>query len=221
MAKFQHLISTVAGHVPASLRRGQLATNIPDKIVYAEDPTGIVAPISNGNVGVANASSLLGAHIPVKFHPVAQFGVGMTQAQLTALFNIGTTAILGAVTVFALGRRWYIPPLSCPVSPIGAYLLGVNTVGRAASLNPLTATQANSGVFNEITGNFNMVVYSDSTIYPWFYLPSFQGIPNGTPGDSNGDCSWYRISPVKTFGAIPVSAGFAGAAATSYWGHFP
>ena len=217
--KVQHLYSTTAGDVPASLLRGQLAVNIPDKTVWAATPDGTVKQISNGNPGVANASSMLNVHIPTQLHPVAQLGVGYTQPQLQAKFNVGSSTVsLQTVPVFALGQVWYTPPLSCALSSVGAYLLFVNTVARTAALSPLTGIPSTSGTFNAINGNFNIVIYSDSIIYPWFYVPAFKGIANGSPGSANGDCSLYRISPTKTFGAIPVSAGFPGTAATSYWG---
>jgi hypothetical protein len=46
MAKIQHLRSETAGDVPASLLRGQVAINIPDALVYANDPGGNVSVIS-------------------------------------------------------------------------------------------------------------------------------------------------------------------------------
>jgi len=219
MAKVQHLYSLTSGHVPASLLRGQMAINMPDQTVYALTPDGQVKAISRGTAGVANASGLTGVHIPVNYMPVAQLAPGYTQAQLTAKFNIGTSTVsLGTIPIFALGRTWYIPPQTCAVSPIGAYLLWLNTPARTALLSPMTAATSTSGGFNAINGNFNMVVWSDGQTYPWFYLPNWQGQQNGAPGVTPGDCSWFRVSPFKTFGAIPVSQGFPGAAATAYWG---
>lgn len=219
MAKVQHLYSLTSGHVPASLLRGQMAINMPDQTVYANAPDGTVKAVSKGTPGVANASGLIGVHIPANFMPVAQLAPGYTQAQLTAKFNIGTSTVtLGTIPIFALGRTWYIPPLSCGVSAVGAYLLTVNIATRAASLTPMTATTPTSGTFNAIANYFSMVVWSDGQTYPWFFLPAWQGAANGAPGSINGDCGWYRISPFKTFGAIPVSQGFPGAAATAYWG---
>jgi hypothetical protein len=215
MAKIQHLYSTTPGNVPGSLVRGQVAINIPDKIVYANDPFGNVAPISNGNPGVANAGSLVGSHIPVQFHPVAQFGVGMTEAQLTALFtDNGTTATLQPVKVFALGRVWYTPVLTCPHVSAGAYQLNLNASARTVSISGLTLPHTGSGSVNVSTSSCNLVFYSDSHIYPWFYLPESYGAANSA-------ATLYRISPYQTFGAIPVSTGFAGANAATYWGHYP
>lgn len=213
MAKVQYLYSMVAGNVPASLVRGQLAINIPDKIVYAATPDGKVAPVSNGNAGVPNASSLLGVHIPIMYHPIAQFGPGYTEAQLTSMFtDNGTTAAMQAVPVFAFGTKWYVPATSCPSINTGAYALTINTIARTAVLSgqglPLPA---NSGTIDYVNKTVTLFIKSDGHIYPWFYLPQYSGVSNGT--------TLFRISPYKTFGAIPVSVGFPGAAASSYWGN--
>lgn len=215
MAKVQHLYTTTPGTVPPSLLRGQVAINIPDKIVYANDPFGNVAPISNGNPGVANASSLLGVHIPVQFHPVAQFGVGMTEAQLTAAFvDTGTTATLQHVKVFVMGKAYVTPVLTCASSSIGAYRLALNVQTRAISMVPIEVADVGSGAstINYSTGDVRLFIRSDGHIYPWFYLP----IGYSAAGQT---VSAFRVSPYQTFGAIPVSAGFPGANATSYWGN--
>lgn len=213
MAKVQHLHSETAGNVPSSLLRGQLAINIPDKIVYANTPDGKVAPISNGNAGVANANSLLGVHIPVMYHPVAQFAPGYTEAQLTSMFtDDGVTAALPAIPVFAFGTKWYVPATSCPSINTGAYIMTINTVTRSASLSgqgiPLPAY---SGTIDYVNKVVTLVIKSDGHIYPWFYLPQYRGLSYGT--------TLFRISPYRTFGAIPVSTGFPGANAASYWGN--
>ena len=223
MAKFEHLLSTVSGDIPSALNRGQLAVNLPDQLVYATTPDGMISPISSGVPGVANASTLLGVHVPTQFEMVAQFAPGYIAGQLLSLFTIGsTTAVLQTLPIFALGTLIYTPVLSCPVAASGAYILTVDLVARTASIAGVSGTLLpSSGTFNPINNTFSMVFYSDSTIMPWFYVPAYQGIPNGTVGSNPGDCLWYRISPIQTFGAIPVSTGFAGAAATSYWGTFP
>jgi hypothetical protein len=223
MAKFEHLLSTVSGDIPATLTRGQLAVNIPDQLVYAPTPDGLVSVISSGVPGVANASTLLGVHVPTQFEMVAQFAPGYTQAQIASKFVIGaTTVTLQTVPIFALGILMYTPVLTLPIAASGAYMLSIDLVARTCVLSSLSGTLLpSSGTFNPINNTFSMVFYSDSTILPWFYVPAYQGIPNGTVGSNPGDCLWYRISPVQTFGAIPVSNGFAGAAAASYWGTFP
>lgn len=223
MAKIEHLFSITSGNIPSTLSRGQLATNFPDLTVYGPAPDGLISPISIGTPGVANASTLLGVHVPIQFEMVAQFAPGYTQAQVTSKFVIGaTTVTLGVVPIFALGTLMYTPVLTCPIAASGAYILTVDLVARTCVLASLSGTLlASSGAFNPINNTFSMVFYSDSTIIPWFYVPAYQGIPNGTSGSNPGDCLWYRISPIQTFGAIPVSTGFAGAAATSYWGTFP
>jgi len=212
MAKVQHLYSNNPGAVPSTLLRGQVFINIPDQTVYAPDPTGNIQKFSAGAPFVANASSLLNVHIPTDFHPVAQFGINETAASLTAKFNIaGGTVTMSPVAVFALGQLFYLPETTCPVGTNGNYLLTVDTGARTAVLED-TAALDNSGTFNPLAGTFSMVVYSNGQTYPFFYLAGAQGT------DDTGDCSWYRISPFQTFGAIPVSTGFAGAPATAYWG---
>lgn len=217
MAKIQHLYSATPGNVPGSLVRGQVAINIPDKIVYANDPFGNVAPISNGNAGVANASSLLGGHIPTQFHPVAQFGVGMTESQLTSGFtDDGTTATMQPTRVFVMGKAYYTPVLTCASSSIGFYVLALNVQTRTVQLLPKGTVDIGSGAstFRYDTGDVRMVIKSDGHIYPWFYLPVAYSAAGQT-------VSAFRISPYQTFGAIPVSTGFPGANAASYWGTFP
>src|SRR5882762_11585235 len=114
MAKIEHLYSTTPGNVPSSLLRGQLSTNIPDQIVYANTPDGVVDQISNGVTGVANASTLLGAHIPIQFHPVVQFRPRHTAADLAAKFVVsGATATLAPMGIFGLGQMVYTPVLTC------------------------------------------------------------------------------------------------------------
>lgn len=212
MAKFEHLYSTVSGNVPASLLRGQLATNIPDKAVYAEAPDGTVSQISNGNPGIAQASNYLGVHIPSFLHPVAQFGVGYTEAQLGTKFtDNGTTATLQTVPIFMFGSLWYNPVVSCPSVASGAYQLVMDCVARTVSLQGFVTPHTGSGTLNYQNQQATLVIRSDGHIYPWFYLPE-------TFGQSNGPVMLFRISPYKTFGAIPVSTGFAGAAAAAYWG---
>lgn len=215
MAKFKHLYSTTSGHVPASLLRGQIAINIPDQAIYANDPMGRVAQISSGVAGLANANASVAPHIKTAFHPVAQFGVGLTQAQLQSLFvDNGTTATLQTVPIFMFGKLWWTPVVSTASSPAGAYSLTLDTVNRSVAMAsvPTGSGRNNSGYLSYSTGVANLVFYSDSTIYPWFYLP--QGYSTFTGGSINV----YRISPVRTFGAVPVSQGFAGAPATAYWG---
>lgn len=212
MAKIQHLLSETAGHVPASLLRGQVAINIPDAVIYANDPGGNVSVISSGASGVANASSLTGVHMPNNFMPVCQLGPGMTQTQLQALFtDNGTTATYNNIPIFAMGRLWWTGVISCPSSVGGAYAVTLNLANRTATLSAFTPA-ANSGMINYTANTVQVVVYSNSTIYPWFYIPMYSAA---------GTAVLLRISPTKTFGAIPVSAGFAGAPATSYWGNYP
>jgi hypothetical protein len=215
MAKFEHLYSTVSGHTPASLLRGQIAINIPDRTIYANDPTGRILPISSGVAGLANAAGATAVHINVNFHPVAQFGVGLTQQQLQTLFvDNGTTATLQTVPIFVFGRIWYTPVVSMASSTAGAYALNLDTVNRTVSMSayPTGSNRNTSGFVQYSNNTATLVFYSDSTIYPWFYLPQ------GYSTNPGGSINVYRVSPIKTFGAIPVSAGFAGAAATSYWG---
>jgi hypothetical protein len=212
MAKIQHLYSTTAGHVPASLSRGQLGVNFPDKLVYAATPDGKVKTISSGNAGIANASSLLGVHIPVNLHPIAQFAPGYTETDLGTKFSDdGTTATLQTVPIFMFGTLWYTPTVACPSVTSGAYQLTMDCVARTVSMQGFVTPHVGSGSLNYATKQAQIVIRSDGHIYPWFYVPE-------TLGQSNGPVMLFRISPYKTFGAIPVSAGFAGAAATSYWG---
>jgi hypothetical protein len=209
MAKIQHLLSETAGYVPASLLRGQVAINIPDALVYANDPGGNVAVISSGASGVANASGLTGVHLPNNFMPVCQLGPGMTQTQLQALFtDNGTTATYSNIPIFAMGKLWWTGTLTCPSSAGGAYAVTLNLNARTAQLAAFTPA-ANSGSVNYSSNTIQIVVYSNSTIYPWFYIPMYSAA---------GTAVLLRISPTKTFGAIPVSSGFAGAPATAYWG---
>lgn len=216
MAKIQHLISTVSGRVPSSLVRGQVAINVPDQTVYASDPSGTPRVLSSGLPGVPNASGLLDVHIPTAFYPIAQFGVGMTQTDLQARFtDNGTTATLQSVPIFVFGKIWWTPEISCPSISPGAYAIDLDTINRTAVLRsvPTGAGRVSSGSVNHTSGFASIVFFSDATIYPWFYL---EQAFSSNPG---GDTYVFRISPVQTFGAIPVSLGFAGAAATSYWGH--
>jgi hypothetical protein len=210
MAKIQHLRSETAGDVPSSLLRGQVAINIPDALVYANDPAGNVAVISSGAAGVADASSFTGVHIPNNFMPACQLGPGMTQAQLQALFvDNGTTATYSNIPIFAMGTLWWTGTLTCPSSAGGAYAVTLNLTSRTATLAAFTPA-ANSGSISYSANTIQIVVYSNGTIYPWFYIPMYSAA---------GTAVLLRISPTKTFGAIPVSAGFAGAPATSYWGN--
>jgi hypothetical protein len=209
MAKIQHLLSETAGDIPVSLLRGQVAINIPDEIVYANDPAGNVAVISSSATGVQDASSLTGVHIPNDFMPVCQLGPGMTQTQLQALFtDNGTTATYNNIPIFAMGTLWWTGTLTCPSSPGGAYSVSLNLTSRTATLAAFTPT-TNSGNISYTANTVSVVVYSNGTIYPWFYIPMYSG---------SGTAILLRISPTQTFGAIPVSSGFAGAPATSYWG---
>jgi len=209
MAKIQHLRSETAGDIPVSLLRGQVAINIPDQIVYANDPAGNVAPISSGAAGVANASSLTTVHMPNNFMPACQLGPGMTQTQLEALFvDNGTTATYSNIPIFAMGTLWWTGILTCPSSVGGSYAVTLNLTTRTATLAAFTPT-TNSGSLSYSANTIQIVVYSNSTIYPWFYIPMYSAA---------GTAVLLRISPTQTFGAIPVSAGFAGAPATSYWG---
>lgn len=215
MAKFQHLYSTVAGHTPTNILRGQVAINIPDKLVYANDPAGRPQIISSGASGVSNASGLLGVHVPVAFYPVAQFGVTMTQTELQLRFtDDGTTASLSTVPIFIFGKIWWTDPISCPSSTAGAYSITLDTVNRVCSLSAVAVGNGRktSGFINRVNGTANLVIYSDGIIYPWFYLEQSYSDTAGGPNNL------FRISPFKTFGAIPVSQGFAGADASSYWG---
>jgi hypothetical protein len=213
MAKIQHLLSETAGHVPSGLLRGQAAINIADKLVYANDPSGNASVISSGATGLQNASSYLGVHMPTSFMPVAQLGPGMTQAQLQALFtDNGTTATYNNIPIFCMGKLWWTGKITCPSSASGAYQVTINAATRTATLTSLSPT-TRSGTINYTANTFSIVVYSEAgVIYPWFYLPIYN--PTGTTGTTD----LLRVSFTKTFGAIPVSAGFAGAAATSYWG---
>lgn len=216
MAKVKHYYSEVAGHVPATLLRGQIGITIPDQTVYAPTPDGQVKPISSGKAGVANANTLLGVHIPVDFHPVVQFAPGYTQQQLQAKWNVtDSAASLDVVPVFGLGRLFYTPPLTCALSANGIYQLTITASTRSASLTPVSSPLNISGSFNPVTGNFSIIIVSENQIAPWFYVQSSQGF------DTVGDVYLYRISDRKTFGAIPVSQGFAGAPAQSYWGTYP
>jgi hypothetical protein len=209
MAKIQHLYSVTSGDVPPSLLRGQIAIDFPDQIVYANTPGGTPTPISSGAAGLSNASSYLGVHIPNNFMPACQLGPGMTQSQLQALFvDNGTTATYSNIPIFALGLLIWTGTLTCPSSAGDVYAVTINLTNRTAVLGPFTPT-TNSGSINYTANSIQIVVYSNSTIYPWFYIPQYS--PSGT-------AVLLRISPTQTFGAIPVSAGFAGAAATSYWG---
>jgi hypothetical protein len=209
MAKIKHLVSETAGTVPASLLRGQVAINVPDKLVYANDPSGKVSVISSGSAGLAGASGALGVHMPTKFMPACQLGPGLTQEQLTTLFTSdGTTITYNNIPIFALGQLWWTGKLTCAVSASGVYVVTVDTVNRTARIDASNAA-ANSGNINYSTGVFQVVVFSNGIIYPWFYLPAYS---------NSGTAVLLRISPTKTFGAIPVSEGFAGAPATSYWG---
>lgn len=216
MAKFSHLDSTVSGHVPASLLRGQLAVNSADQAVFTLAPDGQIVQISSGKPGLASASGSLGVHIPVWLHPVAQFAPGYTEAQVGAKFtDNGTTATLQCVPLFIFGQKFYTPAtLSCPSINTGVYYLIGNVLTRTISLvgqgAPLPAV---SGSLNYSTGDFTLFIQSDGHIYPWFYLLE------GRSSSIAGIVNIVRISPYKTFGAIPVSTGFAGAAATSYWGN--
>jgi hypothetical protein len=187
--------------------------------VYAERPDGQVKPISNGNAGVANAATLLSLHIPVQFHPVAQFGVGYTQAALSAKFSDnGTTASLATVPIFVFGRLWYTPPVSCPSSGASnkAYALNLDFGNRTCTMAAYDPSSGSSGLssgkVNYAANTATLVFASEGAVYPWFYLMKSLG-----DGVAN-TCDLYRISPTKTFGAIPVAAGFPGAAAASYWG---
>jgi hypothetical protein len=198
MAKIQHL------------RSETVAINIPDALVYANDPAGNVAVISSGAAGVADASSFTGVHIPNNFMPACQLGPGMTQAQLQALFvDNGTTATYSNIPIFAMGTLWWTGTLTCPSSAGGAYAVTLNLTSRTATLAAFTPA-ANSGSISYSANTIQIVVYSNGTIYPWFYIPMYSAA---------GTAVLLRISPTKTFGAIPVSAGFAGAPATSYWGN--
>jgi hypothetical protein len=209
MAKIQHLVSETAGHVPASLLRGQVAINVPDKLVFANDPAGNVAVISSGASGAANASSLTGVHMPNNFMPACQLGPGMTQAQLTALFtDDGTTATYNNIPIFAMGKLLWTGTLTCPHSAGGAYAVTINLTNRTATLAAFTPA-SNSGSISYTANTIQIVVYSNGTIYPWFYIPMYSAA---------GTAVLLRISPTQTFGAIPVSSGFAGAPATAYWG---
>jgi hypothetical protein len=209
MAKIQHLRSETAGDVPASLLRGQVAINIPDALVYANDPGGNVSVISSGAAGVQNASSQTGVHIPNNFMPACQLGPGMTQTQLQALFSDnGTTATYNNIPIFAMGTLWWTGTLTCPSSAGGVYAVTLNLTNRTATLAAFNPT-TNSGSISYSSNTVQIVVYSNSTIYPWLYIPMYS---------ASGTAVLLRISPTKTFGAIPVSAGFAGAPATSYWG---
>lgn len=217
MAKVQHLYSTTSGNVPATLVRGQLAINIPDQLVYANDPVGRAKVISSGVPGLAGAMGSVGVHIPNALHPVAQFGVTLNQTDLQSRFlNNGTTVTLLTVPIFVFGRVWWTNQVQCPVSSAGAYSLTLDTVGRTVTMQavPQGTGRASSGYLNYTTRVATLVIYSDSTIYPWFYLQQGFGdtIANGS------GVQVYRISPVQTFGAIPVSTGFAGAPAATYWG---
>lgn len=207
--KYQHLHSGTPGKVPVSLQRGQLAVNTADKIVFASDLLGNVKPISSGSSGAQNAMSALGVHIPVNFMPVAQLGPGMSQTDLQARFSDdGTTVTYNNIPIFALGRLWWTGTLTSPHSPVGSYAVTLDIGNRTASLGMFTPT-SNSGVMNYQTNIITLVVYSDGTISPWFYIPAYS---------NPGMATLLRISETKTFGAIPVSTGFAGAPATSYWG---
>lgn len=212
MAKFSHLLSETAGHVPASLLRGQLAVNIADNVVYASDPAGIIRQVSNGNAGSANAAGALGPHVPISLHPVAQFGVGFSEAQLASRFtDDGTTATLLPVPIFMFGRLWYTPGnLTCPSSSIGYQLVG-NVNNRTITMQGATASNV-SGSLDYGSGAFTLAFKSDGHLYPWFYLQDSVGIAGSL------QVALYRISPYKTWGAVPVSQGFPGAPATSYWG---
>ena len=237
MAKFEHLYSTTAGDVPTSLGQGQIAINVTDKIVYSAAPDGTIMEVSNGIAGLSSVSSYLSAHLTQPYHPVIQFCPGYTQAQCEAAFtNNGTTATLSPVPIYAFGQTFYTPELSCPaVSGNGVYYYlqidfanrgGINTFMTAS-----TTSIGSSGVLNPIGQIFTMVIVSECTnIFPWFYIPAYQGLANGTSVASafpvNGNINLYRISTVPTFGAIPVSTGFPGYTATadtsgttpSYWG---
>jgi hypothetical protein len=191
--------------------------NIPDQKVYAPTPDGTIDVISSGVAGLSNPSAALGVHIPVQFHPVAQFAPGYTSSELTTAFTIGTSlATLQTISVFALGRLWYIAgPMTCPKAASGAYQLAFNTGTKAATLSGLTSPlPANSGTINPLTNDVTLVFMSESVnIQSWFYIPQWQA------ADTAGNVPIFRVSNVQTFGAIPVSTGFPGAAAATYWGH--
>ncbi|QRE00299.1 hypothetical protein [Burkholderia phage BCSR5] len=221
MAKVQHLFTTTKGAVPpaASLLRGQLSINIPDQNVHALTPDLKVGVVSSGVQGMPNAMGSTGVHVPVDLHPVAQFAPGYTNAEIAAKFRVsGGTATLDIVPLFAFGRLWYIPKSSCPVSPIGLYYVFLDGIARSAAIGSLAAAPSHSGKIIPRLQQGSFVFQSDGAIRPWFYMQGSRGLANGTPGEQDGTVLIYRVSDVKVSGGIPVSQGFAGADATSYWG---
>jgi hypothetical protein len=237
MAKFEHLYSSTSGDVPTSLGQGQIAVNLADKAVYTAAPDGTIKEVSNGNAGLSSVTSYLNVHIPQMYHPVIQFCPGYTQAQCEAAFTVsGSTATLKPVPIYAFGQTFYTPELTCPVvSGNTAYYLQIDFANRGGPntyMISMAPDITSSGVFNPIGQIFTIVIVSENTnIFPWFYLPSYIGLPNGTDVSSvfpvNGNVNLYRLSTVATFGAIPVSTGFPGYTATadtsgttsSYWGN--
>lgn len=223
MASFIEYYSSVAGNkpLPANMSPGQLAVNIPDQTIYAQLPDGSIGPVSKYDAAsITPSASDFALHVPPYLSDICQFGIGLTSTQLNALFTVGASGLTTSnyIPIFALGLKLWIPPLSCAVSPVGAYQVTVTLgVDNTAVATPLAALQATSGSLSQASQQVTMVIYSNGQTYPWFYLPN--GINRST--DDPGATSLFRISPFETFGAIPVSTGPAAQAATSYWGTYP
>lgn len=222
MGTFVDYYSTVAGAVPqaANLNQNELAVNIADQVIYTLMPDNTVGVLSKYDpAGVTTQASDFSLHVPVAQMDICQWGVGLSQVDLSSRVVVDASGFRTTtyVPVYALGRKLWVPPVSCGVSSVGAYTLSLSLLTPSVSAAPLSSLQTNSGTLAAPTQSVTLVVYSDGQTYPWFYLPN-------SVNRSTSDPSFtylYRISPFKTFGAIPVSQGPAAQAATSYWGTYP
>lgn len=214
MAKMLMLRSTTAGSVPtaAQVQKAQLAINIADKKIYTQMPDGNVELISDGSVaGITPAPTQPGMYIPVGLFPICQFGVGYTEAQLGSAFTIGASSVtLNSIPIVIFGRKIYIPATTGAVQAGGAYSLFLDLNNKTISINaPSTLNYSGMLNYNNLTAE--LIFYSSSHIYPWFYVPHVDE-------SAAGVVNLIRISPYQTNAAIPVSIGQPMVAATSYWG---
>lgn len=225
MASFIEYYSIVAGRIPdpALMTQGQLAVNVPDQTVYALMPDGTVGPVSRySSSGIVPTTADFGLHTPVSLSNISQWGAGLSAADLSSRCVVGASGFStnNYIPVFTLGVLLFIPPVSCGVSANGAYQVTI-TLGatNTAVAAPVTdaLTNATSGSLNISSQQVELVVYSDGQTYPFFYLPNAINRSTSDPATT----PLYRISPYKTFGAIPVSAGPAAQPATAYWGTYP
>lgn len=237
MAAFIEYFSTVAGHVPTAsvppvppavtptttMVPGSLAVNVADQTIYALAPDGSIIPVSRySSAGITPTASDLSLHTPVAMSNISQWGVGLSSTDLSARCVVDASGFStnNYIPVFTLGILLFIPPVSCGVSANGAYQVTI-TLGatNTAVAEPVTTalTNATSGSLNLNSQQVQLVVYSDGQTYPFFYLPN--ALDSSTIDPSS--ISLFRISPYKTFGAIPVSTGPAAQPATAYWGTYP